>query len=146
MSKRVPVGVGVVVIRQGQLLIGHRKGGHGAATWALPGGWLESDDETIEHCAMRELQEETGLVAISLRVLDLAPYKQNMDGVHSVSVYVLANTDHSHQPEIRETDKCAEWRWVGLKSEIPAMMPLFPALKHALSRRHVLLEAESMPE
>lgn len=30
--------------------------------WALPGGFMEMD-ETLEHCAIRELQEETGLVA-----------------------------------------------------------------------------------
>lgn len=29
--------------------------------WALPGGFMEMD-ETIEHCAVRELEEETGIV------------------------------------------------------------------------------------
>jgi len=29
--------------------------------WALPGGFMEMD-ECIEHCAVRELQEETGIV------------------------------------------------------------------------------------
>lgn len=30
-------------------------------SWALPGGFMEMD-ETLEHCAIRELQEETGLL------------------------------------------------------------------------------------
>jgi len=168
MSKRVPVGVGVVVVRNGHLLVGHRLGAHGSNTWALPGGWLESDDESIEHCASRELAEETGLTALSLRVLDLAPFKQSLDGVHSVSVYVLAHTDHACEPEVREKDKCAEWRFIALRDQVPVAMRVFPALQQfsvlvflrargtdarffsssgsVLLRKRVLLEAELFPE
>ena len=39
--KRVQVGVGVFVKRNGKILVGKRKGSHGAGTWALPGGHLE---------------------------------------------------------------------------------------------------------
>ena len=37
--------------------------------WALPGGFMEMD-ETIEHCAARELREETG-IAVSESALRL---------------------------------------------------------------------------
>lgn len=55
------VGVGLFLVDdRGYILIGKRKGSHGAGTLALAGGhldWLES----WEDCAVRELYEETGI-------------------------------------------------------------------------------------
>ena len=59
--KRVQVGVGVFVKRKGKILVGKRKGSHGAGTWALPGGHLEPG-ESFEACCKREVLEETGLI------------------------------------------------------------------------------------
>ena len=56
----VQVGVGVLVLRDGRVLLGLRRGAHGAGTWALPGGHLEFN-ETVAACATRETLEETGL-------------------------------------------------------------------------------------
>ena len=44
----------------GHLLLIERAGALGKGAWALPGGFLEPD-ETLEHGAIRELLEETGL-------------------------------------------------------------------------------------
>ena len=49
-----------VVNRQGEVLLVRRGNEPYRGCWALPGGFMEMD-ETIEHCAVRELQEETGL-------------------------------------------------------------------------------------
>ena len=65
-AKRPLVGVAVIVIRDGRVLLGRRKGAHGDGTWALPGGHLEYF-EAIEDCARREVFEETGLSIGSVR-------------------------------------------------------------------------------
>ena len=50
-----------VVVRPGSEVLLVRRGGEPfKGCWALPGGFMEMD-ETIEHCAVRELEEETGL-------------------------------------------------------------------------------------
>ena len=51
----------VMVVRSGNEVLLVRRGGEPfKGCWALPGGFMEMD-ETIEHCAVRELEEETGL-------------------------------------------------------------------------------------
>src|SRR5438552_2695628 len=37
--------------------------------WALPGGFLDEEDPTIEHAAKRELEEETGLTNVFMEQL-----------------------------------------------------------------------------
>ncbi len=54
------VGVGVLVLKENQLLLTKRKSVHGEGTWAPPGGHLEYG-ETPEECAIREVLEETNV-------------------------------------------------------------------------------------
>jgi ADP-ribose pyrophosphatase YjhB (NUDIX family) len=55
------VGVGAVVVHEGRLLMIRRGNDPFAGTWSVPGGRLEFG-ETLQEGALRELQEETGLV------------------------------------------------------------------------------------
>ena len=50
----------VVVRHRAEVLLVRRGNEPYKGCWALPGGFMEMD-ETIEHCAVRELQEETGI-------------------------------------------------------------------------------------
>ncbi|RLD61984.1 MAG: NUDIX hydrolase [Bacteroidetes bacterium] len=51
-----------------EVLLIQRKNSPYKEMWALPGGFLEMD-ETLERCAGRELEEETGLSGIKLKQL-----------------------------------------------------------------------------
>ena len=60
MKSRPLIGVGVIIVKQGHLLLLERKSVHGAGTWSTPGGHLEFG-ESPEACAVREVREETGV-------------------------------------------------------------------------------------
>lgn len=64
MPQRPQVGVGVIVVRDEQVLLMKRQNSHGHGTWAPPGGHLEYG-ESFDECAIRETYEETGLVIAS---------------------------------------------------------------------------------
>jgi 8-oxo-dGTP diphosphatase len=66
-NRIVQVGVQTIYKRNGLVLLGRRRKVIGDKTWALPGGRLEVG-ETILQCAVRELKEETGLMANSLKL------------------------------------------------------------------------------
>ena len=126
--QRPGVGVGVLVVHQGLLLLGKRRGAHGAGHWAAPGGRLEFG-EALEDCARRELKEETGLVA---RHLELGPYTNDVfeeDGQttqHFLTVYVVARSLQG-TPRNLEPEKCEGWAWFGWDT-LPT--PLFQPLQN----------------
>jgi 8-oxo-dGTP diphosphatase len=103
------VGVGVIVVRDGAVLLGLRRSAHGRDTWALPGGHLEFG-ESVEDCARRELLEEAGLALGGVRQ---APYTVDCfpeSGAHYVTLFVEA-LDVVGEPVLCEPDKCAGWHW-----------------------------------
>lgn len=108
MIERPKIGIAVIVKHGNTVLLGRRKGAHGAGTWAMPGGHLEFG-ETPEVCAARELLEETGLKALSVRrgvwTNDI------IDGSkHYITLFMLV--DHFEgKIETKEPEKCEKWEW-----------------------------------
>jgi ADP-ribose pyrophosphatase YjhB (NUDIX family) len=56
---------------QNEILLVLRRVDPGAGLWCLPGGFIEMG-ETVQQAALRELKEETGLIAEIVRVVDAA--------------------------------------------------------------------------
>jgi len=118
-------GVGVLVILKcnNSILLGKRKGSHGDGEWSFPGGHLEFG-ETIEDCGKRELIEETGIDLSKLTPID-AGYTNDIfycDNKHYITLYNIYNLPTKITPELKEPDKCFEWRWISLE-KLPE--PLF---------------------
>jgi 8-oxo-dGTP diphosphatase len=119
--------VGVVVERNGSLLlVRHEKPGR-EPYWVLPGGRLEPG-ETIPQCAERELMEETGLEGKFLGVLYVSEFLQ--EGRHTVDLtaQVEASTGEASlgsDPEVEEGSEptLQELRWVktGELEDIPLL-------------------------
>lgn len=107
-KERPKVGIGVLVVRDGKILLGERMNSHGAGNYALPGGHQEYG-ETFEQTSLREIEEETGLQDVTIERLislsnDIAYDK------HYISIGMLA-TLKSGEPIVAEPDKCLKWCW-----------------------------------
>lgn len=116
------VGIGVVVVKEGKILLGKRKSAHGSGTWSTPGGHLEYG-ESPELCAMRELEEETSLKALSLH---LGPWTNTLieEGKHYITLFIFVDRFEG-EPISLELDKCDEWKWFDW-DHLPS--PLFPTI------------------
>lgn len=47
-EERPKVGIGVIIVRENQILLGERRSGHGAGTFSIPGGHLEFGETFAE--------------------------------------------------------------------------------------------------
>lgn len=123
------IGVGVLIFRNGKLLLGRRKGSHGAGDWSVPGGHLEFG-ESPDMCACREVFEETGLQINAVHnvtfVSDLFPE------IHRHYITLLVAVHHVQgEPQRLEPEKCEGWQWFAPEA-LP--QPLFAPLRTWIAR------------
>lgn len=118
-SKYPKVGVGVMVMKNGKVLMGKRKGSHGEGEYAWPGGHMEYM-ESFAECATREVKEETGIEIQNVRFLRLSNLKEYAPK-HYVDVGLIADWK-SGEPQEIENEKVGEWAWYEL-DKLPS--PLF---------------------
>lgn len=118
MEKYPLCGITVMVVKDGKVLLGKRKGAHGEGEFACTGGKLEWN-ESFEEGAKREVREETGIDIINARFLRLLNFKAY--DKHFVDVGLLADWV-SGEPKVLEPQKCEGWAWYEL-GDLPE--PLF---------------------
>ena len=116
---RIGVGVGVMVFKNNQVLLGRRLGSHGEGEYAFPGGHLDHL-ESIEKCAQREVMEETGMKIKNIKFLRLYNLKEYAPK-HYIDIGMTAEWE-SGNPKLLEPNKCEGWNWYDLDN-LP--QPLF---------------------
>ena len=130
-EKKFPrVGVGVIVRKDGKILLGKRKGAHGEGSWSFPGGHFEFNEE-IAVCAQREVMEEAGITIKIICALTFTNDFFEKEGRHYVTLYVLSDYAGG-EVKIMEPDKCEEWRWVNWET-LP--QPLFIPIQNLLKQK-----------
>ena len=99
------------------LLLIRRKLAPFAGTWALPGGFLR-EDETLDACAARELQEETGLNGMFLRHFAnfSDPNRDPRGRVISVAYFALIPWDVDEPDVLRASTDAEEAKWFPIDS------------------------------
>ena len=134
MAKKYPkVGVGVIVMKDGKVLIGRRREENQKGTWCFPGGAIKFF-ELLEDCVRREVKEETGLKVKNISPIFAVDDFRKKDKKHWVCVYLRADYISG---EPRPADGEFEvWKWMSW-NKIPR--PRFTALE-------TLLKAGYKPE
>jgi 8-oxo-dGTP diphosphatase len=103
------IGIAAIVIRDGTVLLGKRRGSHGAGTWGFPGGHLETGED-IEQCVAREVLEETGLRAYDIRHAGFTNDVFKDEGKHYVTLFVTAKV-YAGDAMVLEPHRCERWEW-----------------------------------
>lgn len=114
-KERPYVGIGIIVVRDGKILLGERLHSHGSGELQIVGGHLEFG-ESFEDTTKREVEEETGLKNIEIKGVvsignDIAYNK------HYVSIGILVESTVG-DPYDAEPDKSRNWQWYD-KKDLP---------------------------
>ncbi|MDD5050686.1 MAG: NUDIX domain-containing protein [Candidatus Pacebacteria bacterium] len=117
------VGMGVIVFKDGKILLAKRKGQFGNGEYQFPGGHLEYM-ETFEECAMRETKEECDIEIKNIRFVSVGTTKLYPPR-HYVHIGMSADWS-SGEPRVMEPEKSGEWDWYPLDN-LPE--PLFSGSK-----------------
>ena len=117
MGDAIKVGIGVMILDEGRVLLGHRAvnkrdtgGIYETDCWTLPGGKQEYG-EIIFEGAKRETKEETNLDIDKLELFsavdDIQPDR------HYITLQIIAK-EFSDELKTMEPMKEDEWRWFSL--------------------------------
>lgn len=131
MPVKIIAGGGIVENEEGKILFQYRRG-----KWDLPKGKLD-EGETIEECAVREVEEETGLQNIQLGELigvTRHEYKENGKEIEKETYWfaMKVSGDQKLTPQLEED--ILELRWVALDEAEEYFENTFPNIVEILRK------------
>jgi ADP-ribose pyrophosphatase YjhB (NUDIX family) len=108
--------VSLLIVRNGQVLLGKRSGEPGKGQWATPSGYVEYEDDFLT-AAIREAREETGLEVELESILNVTSSFLSPQH-HFLAVYLLARVVGG---ELAAGDDMEEVAWFPLSGPFPEL-------------------------
>jgi 8-oxo-dGTP diphosphatase len=130
MPQRPQVGVGVLITKDDRVLLMKRKNSHGDGTWSAPGGHLEYGELT-EQCAIREAQEEVGVIITDVTFLAITNDVFEMEQKHYITIW-MAGRHASGTPMMNAVHEMSALDWFSWDA-LPE--PLFLPFEQLLTGR-----------
>ena len=109
MLERPKVGVGVILVKEGTVLLLKRKNAHGEGSWGFPGGHLELNED-FEDCVTREVEEETGMSVTNIRFAGLTNDVFTKENKHYITIFMLCDWK-TGEAQIKEPENCSGISW-----------------------------------
>lgn len=125
-AETTKIAVGVMIFKDGKVLLIRRQGSHGAGEYAFPGGKLEYG-ESFEECIIREIMEETGITIKNISFINIFNSKF-YSPKHFIILGFKADWE-SGEAKIMEPNKCDHIGWYTI-DDLPE--PLFKHSKTIL--------------
>jgi 8-oxo-dGTP diphosphatase len=124
----------------GEILLIRRKNPPYQHYFALPGGFIDVDKETIEECAIREAKEETNLEVNIERLIGIYSHPVRDPRGHNVTGAFLAKTITMRQAaQAKAGDDAKEILWINPRSDA------FKNLELAFDHDRIIAEALDLP-
>lgn len=121
---------------KGEILLIRRLNDPYKECYALPGGFLEVHQETVEECALREAREETGLTVVIDRLIGVYSHPKRDPRWHNVTVAYLAKPITLQQAsQAQAGDDAGEVLWVDPRCESYQQIPI------AFDHRQIIADA-----
>ncbi len=116
-KKKMGIGVGVMLLKEGKMLLGKRHDDpekassalHGEGTWTIPGGKLDFG-ESFEDGAEREVLEETGIQVDKENLKLISISNDRVETAHFATMGFLCEKFEG-EPQTREPEEITEWKW-----------------------------------
>ena len=134
-KKRVGAGLGVILEKDGKILLGMRhpdpdkadSAFRSSGEWCLPGGKLDWG-ETLEDGAIREVKEETGIIIKNSQVISVHNCKN--EHAHFMTAGLVAH-GWDGEAKVMEPDEVVEWKWFDINNlPQPRYFPSFEVIEN----------------